>query len=113
SSLYSPPSVSHSHIPHRSLPSFPTDALPISAALPDPRPARPRGRLRWPDPRRGRAQVSQFPRYADLPQGKAAVQPARREARDARSEEHTSELQSPDHLVCRLLLEKKKKPVQI
>src|SRR5258708_31867885 len=25
-----------------------------------------------------------------------------------RSEEHTSELQSPDHLVCRLLLDKKK-----
>src|SRR5947208_9684173 len=30
-------------------------------------------------------------------------------ASQARSEEHTSELQSPDHLVCRLLLEKKKK----
>src|SRR5258708_20016734 len=30
-------------------------------------------------------------------------------AAGARSEEHTSELQSPDHLVCRLLLEKKKK----
>src|SRR5690348_18479589 len=29
--------------------------------------------------------------------------------RVARSEEHTSELQSPVHLVCRLLLEKKKK----
>src|SRR5258708_39826546 len=29
-----------------------------------------------------------------------------------RSEEHTSELQSPDHLVCRLLLEKKKKTLQ-
>src|SRR5258708_27305622 len=29
-----------------------------------------------------------------------------------RSEEHTSELQSPDHLVCRLLLEKKKNTVQ-
>src|SRR5258708_8272851 len=29
-------------------------------------------------------------------------------ARQLRSEEHTSELQSPDHLVCRLLLEKKK-----
>src|SRR5258708_18606915 len=29
-----------------------------------------------------------------------------------RSEEHTSELQSPDHLVCRLLLEKKKKQSQ-
>src|SRR5258708_19173006 len=29
--------------------------------------------------------------------------------RQFRSEEHTSELQSPDHLVCRLLLEKKNK----
>src|SRR5258708_10033759 len=27
---------------------------------------------------------------------------------EPRSEEHTSELQSPDHLVCRLLLEKKR-----
>src|SRR5438552_12869945 len=32
--------------------------------------------------------------------------------RDMRSEEHTSELQSPDHLVCRLLLEKKKKHIK-
>src|SRR5438552_6605888 len=31
-----------------------------------------------------------------------------RSRRWPRSEEHTSELQSPDHLVCRLLLEKKK-----
>src|SRR3712207_8723957 len=31
-------------------------------------------------------------------------------ARCARSEEHTSELQSRQYLVCRLLLEKKKKP---
>src|SRR5258708_22608503 len=31
--------------------------------------------------------------------------------RPCRSEEHTSELQSPDHLVCRLLLEKKKKKI--
>src|SRR5947208_13567126 len=31
------------------------------------------------------------------------------QAHRRRSEEHTSELQSPDHLVCRLLLEKKKK----
>src|SRR5258708_10432615 len=30
-----------------------------------------------------------------------------------RSEEHTSELQSPDHLVCRLLLEKKKNKVNM
>src|SRR5947208_11883717 len=34
---------------------------------------------------------------------------AKRTEFKARSEEHTSELQSPDHLVCRLLLEKKKK----
>src|SRR5258708_11370026 len=33
--------------------------------------------------------------------------------RNYRSEEHTSELQSPDHLVCRLLLEKKKKRLNI
>src|SRR5690554_7550847 len=32
-----------------------------------------------------------------------------RMARQMRSEEHTSELQSRPHLVCRLLLEKKKK----
>src|SRR5436305_12945082 len=35
------------------------------------------------------------------------VQRFKREARLARSEEHTSELQSRPHLVCRLLLEKK------
>src|SRR5258708_25547780 len=33
---------------------------------------------------------------------------AQRDETIERSEEHTSELQSPDHLVCRLLLEKKK-----
>src|SRR5258708_21423587 len=46
----------------------------------------------------------------------ARRRPARRRQRrpawhaggERRSEEHTSELQSPDHLVCRLLLEKKK-----
>src|SRR5258708_31179549 len=38
-----------------------------------------------------------------------AMRGARKYLPDRRSEEHTSELQSPDHLVCRLLLEKKKK----
>src|SRR5438876_3524948 len=38
----------------------------------------------------------------------AATEPIHRN-RQRRSEEHTSELQSPVHLVCRLLLEKKKK----
>src|SRR5258708_20060498 len=37
------------------------------------------------------------------------LQSCSRPTRKKRSEEHTSELQSPDHLVCRLLLEKKNK----
>src|SRR5258708_8843896 len=41
-------------------------------------------------------------RTAALP----AARSARRNRRPDRSEEHTSELQSPDHIVCRLLLEK-------
>src|SRR5258708_31871501 len=41
-------------------------------------------------------------RVADPWRGRPAPEASRR------SEEHTSELQSPDHLVCRLLLEKKK-----
>src|SRR5215216_7538460 len=41
--------------------------------------------------------------------GGAGARRQRRHRRPGpRSEEHTSELQSPDHLVCRLLLEKKK-----
>src|SRR2546422_1912851 len=43
------------------------------------------------------------------PFGLGPTLPARR--RSGRSEEHTSELQSRLHLVCRLLLEKKKKSV--
>src|SRR5258708_31092939 len=38
-----------------------------------------------------------------------AADPRGAAGRTTRSEGHTSELQSPDHLVCRLLLEKKKK----
>src|SRR5258708_21296228 len=47
---------------------------------------------------------------AGLHRARPPQPPARlRDRRGARrSEEHTSELQSPDHLVCRLLLEKKK-----
>src|SRR5258708_31989844 len=39
---------------------------------------------------------------------KVAIAAGTKLAPGLRSEEHTSELQSPDHLVCRLLLEKKK-----
>src|SRR2546426_8156902 len=61
--------------------------------------ARPRGRRRCGRrPRGGRA----------APDWAAAARPPRDAARH-RSEEHTSELQSPCNLVCRLLLEKKKK----
>src|SRR5258708_13717544 len=42
-----------------------------------------------------------------LPKGVVIVTPDKAKWGN-RSEEHTSELQSPDHLVCRLLLEKKK-----
>src|SRR5258708_22491919 len=62
--------------------------------------------------------VGLVPRYRGA--GFAAVaDQRRRRAHDirvveagGRSEEHTSELQSPDHLVCRLLLEKKKHTIQ-
>src|SRR5207244_4554169 len=48
-----------------------------------------------------RQRVKRRARNGRVPQPERAL--------DRRSEEHTSELQSPDHLVCRLLLEKKKK----
>src|SRR5258708_26694847 len=44
--------------------------------------------------------------YCRLRSRSAGILPV---VRRHRSEEHTSELQSPDHLVCRLLLEKKKR----
>src|SRR5258708_9551308 len=52
-------------------------------------------------------------RHHDVGRGRRSrgvVRPGARQGspEQGRSEEHTSELQSPDHLVCRLLLEKKK-----
>src|SRR6266581_5857868 len=44
-----------------------------------------------------------------MPTSPSAREPWRPSCGRPRSEEHTSELQSPVHLVCRLLLEKKKK----
>src|SRR5688572_33289673 len=48
-------------------------------------------------------------RYLPLGHAGAARGPGRFEIPPVRSEEHTSELQSQSNLVCRLLLEKKKK----
>src|SRR5215216_7367813 len=52
-----------------------------------------------------------LPAYVDAGEGRRCWGSPRAVShcgRRLRSEEHTSELQSPDHLVCRLLLEKKK-----
>src|SRR5258708_30864679 len=49
-----------------------------------------------------------FPRQTATPRLTTSQQALPFGAEKFRSEEHTSELQSPDHLVCRLLLEKKK-----
>src|SRR2546426_4457285 len=54
---------------------------------------------------RGKAGI----RLRPLSAPRGAPRPARGHALGRRSEEHTSELQSPCNLVCRLLLEKKKK----
>src|SRR5256885_8091906 len=54
-----------------------------------------------PAPSRSRAQTSTTPSWGQ-------VRPGRSYLLQFRSEEHTSELQSPCNLVCRLLLEKKK-----
>src|SRR5439155_3728169 len=72
-------------------------------------PTRETGRLQ---PRRsphslGRLLCLPWPRRGQPP-GQLAVGHHRK-----RSEEHTSELQSRGHLVCRLLLEKKKKKINI
>src|SRR5256885_8802574 len=69
------------------------DALPISSS-----PAR-----------ACRARISSSSRRSHLrPRRSSAFRSSSAPARSARSEEHTSELQSPCNLVCRLLLEKKK-----
>src|SRR5256885_17174252 len=47
--------------------------------------------------------------WRPTPRASAAVYHPSSRSRRSRSEEHTSELQSPCNLVCRLLLEKKKK----
>src|SRR5207248_10477780 len=71
-------------------------------------------RLDEPHPRSRRRRREALPGRAPGTVDPAALQGAaghHRHSRDGRSEEHTSELQSPYDLVCRLLLEKKNKKV--
>src|SRR2546429_4509525 len=75
------------------------DALPISSAAISP--SRRSRRASSPD-------ESRSPPFPLPPATSAAARAS--SPYSARSEEHTSELQSRLHLVCRLLLEKKKKP---
>src|SRR5439155_26952583 len=51
-------------------------------------------------------------RERPAPQPESACGELGRKRKKERSEEHTSELQSRGHLVCRLLLEKKKKTIK-
>src|SRR5690348_18058099 len=67
------------------------DALPICRRKGKTDPGRP---ARYQEPRAAQPEVDEVPSPLHA---------------QGRSEEHTSELQSPVHLVCRLLLEKKKK----
>src|SRR5262245_64674926 len=55
-----------------------------------------------------RSEVVEAAQHRHAPDSGAQIRARRRQDAD-RSEEHTSELQSLRHLVCRLLLEKKKK----
>src|SRR3712207_7918224 len=64
----------------------------------------PRSVCRYPSGESGRDQHSPFP--------SVGVRHRSRIEYASRSEEHTSELQSRQYLVCRLLLEKKKKIIQ-
>src|SRR5690606_41159489 len=79
------------------------DALPICGARRT-RPAR--GSRPGPPPAARPARRRQGPRAAG--RRRAHRDADRRRTRSRRSEEHTSELQSRENLVCRLLLEKKK-----
>src|SRR5438094_5548722 len=75
---------------------FPYTTLFRSVGLGDPAPEQPVGRVETPDHGHRPARVELGLEGGDLT------------ADELRSEEHTSELQSPYDLVCRLLLEKKK-----
>src|SRR5690606_40675806 len=105
------PSLSHRYAPHRALPSFPTrrssdlrrSALPATV-LSGPVP-------HWSAAVRTAGSAIRLPAAGTAPVAAPYawwLQYCSVRCRQYRSEEHTSELQSRENLVCRLLLEKKK-----
>src|SRR5688500_19895339 len=102
------------YIPVSSVPLFPITIPPPPSSPLFPyttlfrsRPVQRRASREMPAAPDQRDAIVQRPRLI-LPELVRRVQP-----RDPRSEEHTSELQSPCNLVCRLLLEKKKNKISV
>src|SRR2546426_7831496 len=93
----------------------PTSPLSPPPPLPPPPPVPPylsrdqRPVRRAPEQHQPVDHVVAQPRVPAQPPADVAPHRGQRVAAEERSEEHTSELQSPCNLVCRLLLEKKKK----
>src|SRR5690606_40056612 len=88
----------------------PLPPLPLHAALPIwPVTARPDPSWSQPDPRSVPARLPTVQQHRRVPaRGPGPAVRRSGTKRGSRSEEHTSELQSRENLVCRLLLEKKK-----
>src|SRR5688500_19273394 len=89
----------HGYCDHRNLHSFPTRRSSDLKTWPSPRTSR---------AKRPRTTTSGSSTSTSRPRGSSVIRWTTSSSRP-RSEEHTSELQSPCNLVCRLLLEKKKK----
>src|SRR5690625_2815374 len=85
-------------------------ALPAFTKVLDERSAKIEAGLAYAETAQEQAREAEEERRAIVDAARSDAATAREAARaEARSEEHTSELQSRGHLVCRLLLEKKKK----
>src|SRR5207249_10666639 len=103
----SPPLHSYSYRHHPAPPSFPTRRSSDLWSSPSPRRSKPKPRPSFaPRPATRRPALPHTVRVQACNAWWSSPKDA---SRRARSEEHTSELQSRFDLVCRLLLEKKKK----
>src|SRR5258708_15333144 len=93
------------------VPTIMPSSAPANKAKPAPVPNSQKERLRSRNSAVVRTSTSE--RFALSPWRTLSTSAPRAQGKPLRSEEHTSELQSPDHLVCRLLLEKKKMILKI